>query len=124
MGIATLNGILAATLATAVQTGVEPSDVSIRIIGSGTLDCTFQTADGEVSRQQRARRSGSFETIRASDALSGQCTYSVPENRELHVRIMEAGQFACPFEPGITPEECSVTFNGEANGTFDLTPAG
>ncbi|MAZ90476.1 MAG: hypothetical protein CMH94_02955 [Oceanicaulis sp.] len=124
MSIATLNGILAAALAAAVQTGVEPSDVSIRIIGSGTLECTFQTADGEVRRQQRARRSGSFETVRASDALSGQCTYNVPENRDLHVRIMEAGQFACPFEPGIAPEECSVTINGEASGTFDLAQAG
>lgn len=124
MSIAILNGILAAALTAAVQTGAEASDVSIRIIGTGTLECTFQTATGEVSRQERARRSGSFETIRAREALSGQCTYSVPENRDLHVRIMEAGQFVCPFEPGITPEECSATINGGTSSAFDLIPAG
>jgi len=118
MSISTLT--LAASLGLALQAAPAMSDVSIRIIGHGSLACTFQTEDGEIERSERARRSGEFETVRASDVLSAACRYDVPEGRDLHIRIMEADGFACPFDPDAEIDDCTATMRGAGEGAFAL----
>lgn len=111
---------LAASLGLGLQAAPAASDVSIRIIGHGSLACTFQTEDDELERSERARRSGEFETVRASDVVSATCRYDVPEGRELHIRIMEADGFACPFDPGAAIDDCTATMRGATEGDFTL----
>lgn len=109
-------------LAAALQAQPAAADVILRVSGSGgwSLECVFQTEDGERRDRARGRGLGDFDTLRATDVMNAECRYAVDARDQMLVRFIEADGFQCPFSQTASIEECQQTFIGEAEGSFVL----
>lgn len=110
-------------LALSAQTGVAPvGDVTLHLTGDGrwSMECTFQTEDGEARRRARGRGLGSSERINAPGVVSGQCDYEVEDGARLQLDIVEGGDTACPFASMDMTDGCRTTIGGPATGRIDF----